>query len=62
MNWRLTKSVNGGWVIECKQGFFSGWQVVSQARSFQWEPGQPAIFSTKQEAAVEMAKLIARYG
>lgn len=60
MKWRLTK-VLGGWVIEYKPSIFSGWTPVINNNSFSFEPDTAAKFDTKEEAATEMAKLIAKY-
>lgn len=61
MQWRLSKGSHGQWYIEYKKGLLSSWQVVSGSRRYQWEPNLPKGFSTKQEAAEQMGKLIARY-
>lgn len=61
MNWRMTRHPHGGWLIEYKEGMFSGWKPVNGPRHYQWEPNRPHVFKTKGEAAVQMAKLIEKY-
>lgn len=60
MNWRLTE-VSSGWIIEYRAGSFSSWKAVNQSRHYSWEPCQPAVFSSKHEASVEMARLVEEY-
>ena len=60
MQWRLTKK-QFGWVIEYKKGALSPWRKVINHRRFSFEPDIPATFSTKEEAAGEMAKIMAKY-
>lgn len=57
MNWRLIETYSG-WIIEYKSGAFGTWQAVNQSRHYQWEPPLPAVFSSRREAAQEMAKLV----
>ena len=61
MQWRLNKTVHGSWFIEYKKGAFSAWRPVVDSRHYQWEPILPKTFSNKQEAAEQMAKLVAKY-
>ncbi|MFN6684599.1 hypothetical protein ACK4CS_00045 [Enterococcus gallinarum] len=61
MKWRLVRHPYGGWMIEYKNGVFGGWQKVNTARHYQWEPPLPAVFKKKEEATLEMAKLISKY-
>ena len=48
-----------GWKIQYKDGFL--WHDVINHRTASFEPEETAYYSSKQEVANEMAKLIAHY-
>jgi len=59
LKWRI-KKVDRGWVIQYKRLFF--WETVIRDKGFSWEPDEPYICKTAEEATVALGRMMREHG